>query len=76
MCWAATVLYAICGEGAYLDHAWRFANHLVSVQQSDWTFHYPELWPKFPPERWDIVPNAGRQFALWIARTLSMLLVS
>lgn len=74
MCWAASVLFAIGGGNAHLEHACRFADHLITVQQRDGAFHYPELWPQFPPEQWDIIPNAGGQFALWIARTLNMIL--
>jgi len=71
MCWAATCLYSTTGEPEYLEHACRFADHLVAVQHQDGPFTYPELWPDFPPDNWELLPNAGAQFALWIARTLS-----
>lgn len=74
MCWAASVLHTVCGDDAYLEHAWRLAEHLLSVQQPDGTFNYPELWPTYPPEHWDMLPNAACQFGLWIARTLNALM--
>lgn len=73
MCWAATLLHSITGESRYLEHACRFSDHLVSIQQEDGAFTYPELWPNYPPAPWELIPNAGGQFALWIARTLSRL---
>jgi hypothetical protein len=73
MCWAATLLHSITGHSQYLDHACRFSDHLVSIQQEDGAFTYPELWSSYPPTPWDLVPNAGGQFGLWIARTLSRL---
>ena len=36
-------------------------------------FHYPELWPEYPPASPEAVPNIGCQFALWIARTQARL---
>ena len=73
MCWAATLLHSITGRSQYLEHACRFADHLASLQQEDGAFTYPELWPSYPPTPWELVPNAGCQFGLWIARTLSRL---
>lgn len=73
MCWAATTLHAITGEADYVDHARRLADHIMSTQQPDGAFTYPELWPSYPPERWEMIPNVGCQFALWIARVLRML---
>ena len=73
MCWAATVLHAICGEIEYAEHAGRLAEHLISVQHSDGTFNYPELWSSYPPDPWDMIPNAVGQFGLWIARALDVL---
>ena len=73
MCWAATYLHAITGQPEYLQHACRLADHLVAMQYHDGSFTYPELFPTFPPEQWDILPNLGSQFALWIARTLRAL---
>lgn len=73
MCWAATTLFAITRENQYLHHACRFADHLISLQQSDGGFTYPELLPAYPPERWEVIPNIGAQFSLWIARTLKTL---
>jgi hypothetical protein len=76
MCWAATLLHSITRQSKYLEHACRFSDHLVSIQQDDGAFTYPELWPSYPPTPWDLVPNAGGQFGLWIARTLSRLISS
>lgn len=76
MCWAAILLHSITGESQYLEHACRFSDHLVSIQQDDGAFNYPELWPDYPPAPWELVPNAGGQFGLWIARTLSRLISS
>ena len=73
MCWAATTLFHITGETDYREHACRFADHLVSVQQGDGAFTYPEFWPTYPPENWEGLPNAGSQFALWIYRALKAL---
>ncbi len=73
MCWAATTLHAVTSETAYLDHACRFADHIVSLQQTDGAFTYPEIWPSYPPERWESLANIGPQFAFWIARTLQAL---
>ena len=73
MCWAGTLLHSVTGRAQYLEHACRFADHLVSLQQEDGAFNYPELWPSYPPTPWEMIPNAGLQFGLWIARTLSRL---
>lgn len=73
MCWSATVLGAITGDQSYLEGACRFADHLVTLQQPEGTFHYPEMWPTYPPPHWQGLPNVGGQFALWIARCLSAL---
>ena len=73
MCWAATTLFHITRNADYLEHACRFADHLVGVQQPDGAFTYPEAWPSYPPELWELIPNAGAQFALWIFRTLRAL---
>jgi len=70
MCWAATLLYSATGQAHYLGQACRFADHLVTLQQANGAFGYPELWPQFPPDPWDKIPNIGPQFALWIARAL------
>jgi len=73
MCWAATTLHAVTGEADYLNHACRFADYIVSLQQPDAAFTYPELWPSYPPEPWEGLANIGPQFALWITRTLQAL---
>lgn len=73
MCWAATCLYSVTGQSGTLEDACRCADHLVSLQQADGTFAYPEIWPTFPPALWERLPNVGAQFALWIARTLALL---
>ena len=73
MCWSAAMLHHLTGDPSYLDEACRFADHLVTLQQPDGAFHYPELWPAFPPPRWESLPNVGAQFALWIARCLNAL---
>lgn len=73
MCWAATTLHAVTGETDYLNHACRFADYIVSLQQPDDAFTYPEIWPSYPPERWEALANIGPQFALWIRRTLQAL---
>jgi 2-keto-3-deoxy-L-rhamnonate aldolase RhmA len=70
MCWAATTLHAVTGEAGYLEHACRFADHIVGLQQPDDAFTYPEIWPSYPPEPWESLANIGPQFALWIVRTL------
>ena len=71
ICWSGTVLHAVTGEASYLDDACRFADFLVSLQQPDGAFHYPGFWPTYPPAQWQSLPNAGAQFALWIARCLN-----
>ena len=73
MCWAATTLFAMTHETKYIEHGCRFADHLISLQQSDGAYAYPELLPTYPPERWEVIPNIGAQFALWIARVLKTL---
>lgn len=73
LCWAATTLHAITSNSQYVQHACRFADHLVDQQQADGAFHYPELWSSYPPEKWELIPNASSQFALWIARSLNAL---
>lgn len=69
MCWAATTLYAITGRADCLDHARRLADHLLTLQHDDGLFGYPELWGAGPPAAWELLPNIGCQFGLWIART-------
>jgi len=71
--WAATTLHAVTGEVDYLNHACRFADYIVGLQQPDAAFTYPELWPSYPPEHWEGVANICPQFALWITRTLQTL---
>ncbi len=73
MCWASTTLYAITGENKYVQDSCRFADHLVTLQQSDGSFIYPEFWPTCPPPQWESIPNASAQFTLWITRTLRTL---
>ena len=73
MCWAATCLHSVTGKPEYMEHACRFADHLVTLQQENGAFHYPDFWPTFPSEDWSGLPNCGCQFALWIARTLARL---
>ena len=73
MCWAATTLAAITRETQYIEQGCRFADHLVNLQQSDGGFSYPELIPTYPPQRWEVIPNVGAQFTLWIARVLKMI---
>ncbi|RDE08707.1 hypothetical protein [Pelagibacterium lacus] len=69
MCWASTTLFAVTGEPRFAQHSWRYASHLVTNQNDDGTFHYPEIWPEFPPQRWEMIPNMMCQFGLWLART-------
>ena len=73
MCWSGTVLHAVTGDQSYLEDACRFADHLVTLQQPDGVFAYPEFWPTYPPSQWQALPNIGAQFALWIARCLNAL---
>ena len=73
MCWSGTMLHAVTGEQSYLEEACRFADHLVTLQQPDGAFAYPEFWPTYPPPQWNSLPNIGAQFALWIARCLNAL---
>lgn len=73
MCWAATILYSMSDDSPYLEHACRITDHLLSVQQKDGMFNYPEFWSKYPPDNWTAIPNAGTQFSQWIARTLRTL---
>ena len=73
MCWAATTLYTLTREPDCLHHACRFADHLVGLQQQDGAFTYPEVWPAYPPQRWELIPNVSAQFGLWIARVLRTL---
>jgi hypothetical protein len=74
MCWAATTLHTVTGEKHYLEDACRFSDHIVTLQQPDGCFAYPELWDVFPPPSWDMLPNGACQFGLWIARTLQALI--
>ncbi len=67
MGWAAATLYAITDERSYLEDACRMADHLVTVQQADGGFHYPEFWSTYPPAQWELLGNIGFQFALWTA---------
>ena len=73
MCWSGTVLHAVTGDQSYLEDACRFADHLVTLQQHEGVFAYPEFWPTYPPPQWNSLPNIGAQFALWIARCLNAL---
>jgi len=73
MCWSGTVLHAVTGDRSYLEDACRFADHLVTLQQPEGAFAYPEFWPTYPPPQWQSLPNVGAQFALWIARCLNAL---
>jgi hypothetical protein len=69
MCWASTTLHNVTAEPRFAEHSWRYAAHLVTNQHEDGTFHYPESWPVFPPDRWEMIPNMMCQFGLWLART-------
>jgi len=73
MCWAAVTLHHVTGRSEYLNDACRFADHLLTVQHEDGTFNYPEVWPEFPPPKWEMIPNASCQFGLWIVRVLRAL---
>jgi hypothetical protein len=74
MCWAATTLHSVTAKKHYLEDACRFSDHLVTLQQPDGCFAYPELWEVFPPQSWEVLPNAACQFGLWIGRTLQALI--
>ena len=67
MVWAAATLYGATGDQSYIDDACRGADHLITLQQPDGTFHYPEVWNRFPPELWESVPNFAFQIGLWLA---------
>lgn len=68
MAWAASTLYTTTDDPRYLEDACRMADHLATVQQPDGGFHYPEFWPTYPPDPWELQANVGFQFALWIAQ--------
>jgi len=67
MCWAAFRLFALTFDRRYAQEACRYADHLVTLQQPDGAFNYPEYWPDYPPPAWESLPGCGSQFALWIA---------
>jgi hypothetical protein len=75
MIWAAASLHALTGERHYIEDACRGADHILSLQEPDGTFQYPEACPDFPPELWEFLPNVGGQFALWLALTRDGLVV-
>ena len=45
----------------------RVADHLVTLQQPDGGFHYPEFWPPYDQVEMEQKINIGAQFATWIA---------
>ena len=67
MCWAAAGLFAATGDAGYAEDACRYADHLITLQQNDGGFHYPELWSSYPPDAMELVPNLMCQLALWVA---------
>ncbi len=67
MAWAATRLFAATFDPYYANEACRYADHLITLQQPDGAFNYPEFWPSYPPPAWESLPNVGCQFAMWIA---------
>jgi len=73
MAWGAEALYAATGDSIYLDHACRICDHLLSVQQDDGAFHYPELWGSHAAVPMALRANIGCQFALWITLAASVL---
>ncbi len=76
MCWAAARLHAATDDRRYAEDACRYADHFLTLQQEDGAFHYPELWPEYPPEAWESLPNMGCQLGLWLALTRDALRAS
>jgi len=66
MAWAARTLFGLTGRRSYAEDACRMADHLVSIQQADGGFHYPELWPTYGGAPLEPKLNLSTQFATWI----------
>jgi len=73
MAWAAWTLYLLTRRRSYAEDACRMADHLVSLQQADGGFAYPELWPSYDDVPMDFKVDIASQFATWIfyARTMA-----
>jgi len=67
MIWAAHALFCVTGDNEYAEHTCRMADHLVTLQQPDGGFHYPEFWPPYSEVAPEQKLNIGTQFASWIA---------
>jgi len=66
MALAAWTLWGLTGQQTYAKDIGRMADHLVSLQQADGGFHYPELWSSYDAAPLDPKLNIGSQFATWI----------
>jgi hypothetical protein len=67
MGWAACTLFSLTRKREYVEHASRVASHLISLQQTEGVFHYPELWRDYGQVSTEQKINVGCQFASWIA---------
>jgi hypothetical protein len=72
MAWAAWTLFGLTADPYYADCGGRMADHLVSLQQADGGFHYPELWPDYAKAPPDGKVNLSAQFATWISYVRAM----
>jgi hypothetical protein len=72
MGWAAWTLFRMTGRPTYVEDARRMADHLVTLQQPDGGFSYPELWASYEDVPMDFKLNIGTQFATWIIYARAM----
>lgn len=67
LAWSATLLHQLTRNPEYAEQACRYADHLVTLQQPDGGFGYPEFWPPYDRVALDLKINIGCQFSAWIA---------
>ena len=65
--WSAWTLLGLTHKPGYAEQLFRVADHLVTLQQPDGGFHYPEFWPPYDQVEMEQKINIGAQFATWIA---------
>ena len=69
LAWAAWTLYGLTGRRSYSEYGCRMADHLVTLQQPDGGFRYPEIWPSYADAPLEAKYNTSAQFSTWIAYT-------
>lgn len=73
--WSAHTLGLITGKAEYTEDACRMADHLVTLQQPDGGYTYPEFLPAYDTVTPDLKCNYGAQFTTWIAYARMLLLL-